>query len=727
MAIERAAATANDTLDDTSDTLVVGLTLTPAADDYLLYATIEVLTASSAGSEITTFSVYVGGTRLDHTQRRIEEESSIDNDNTVVALNCKVSPNGSQAVEIRARTSGTASPLIAQRREMNLFPIPAGTDYEETATVDDTKSGSTFVTLGSMTRTPVSGDYLLVFSTTLSGPENQPNGANLRVSVGGSPLAHTLRAIGVNSSAINMDTPIAVACEVNPNGSQVVEIEWMNAGAGTVTAHERTMNLIPTASADIFEAQGTVDDTDSTTTDKQVDDMLITDPGADDYLIIFTAYDFYGVIGNNVAETVYSIRAGGTKVTDSDRMNEHEGSLDSCDLPAIAGGRVTVASATDDLQMYWQNGTTDTRTIRERTMVALREASAAPQTLTPAPVVANWGAPVPTVTTGPVTLTPTAVSAAWGIAAPIVIHTLIPASVAASWSVPVPTVNAGGVSITPGATVASWAVPIPTMQIGTVTLTPAAVAAAWGIPVPTVVHTITPAPVSASFAVPTPSLTIGGVTLTPPATTAAWNIAAPVLIIGGITLTPAATIGNWNVPTPNIFSGVTLTPVPVVSTWGVVVPTVQAGPVTLTPVSVSSSWAVPTPTVTIGGITITPAAVTSSWNVPAPSLAIGGITLIPGSITAAWNVPTATLLVSITLTPAPVVTNWNVPTPALSIGGLTLTPASVAANWFVPTATISTFLSVPIIVAVLRARSRVSAVNIKSLVADIKVIGRERP
>ncbi len=376
MAILRAAATANDTLDDTSDTLVVGLTLTPAADDYLLHATVEALTSSSAGSETTTFFVFVGGTRLDHTQRQIEEESSIDNDNTVVTLNAKVSPNGSQAVEIRARTSGTASPLVAQRREMTLFPIPTGTDYEETATADDTKSGSTWITLGNMTRTPVSGDYLLVFSTTLSGPENQPNGANLRVSVGGSPLAHTVRAIGVNSSATNMDTPIALACEVNPNGSQVVEIEWMNAGTGTVTAHQRTMNLIPTASADIFEAQGTADDSDSTTTDKQIDDMLITDPGADDYLVIFTAYDFYGVIGNNVAETVYSIRAGGTKVTDSDRMNEHEGSLDSCDLPVAAGGRVTVAGATDDLQMFWQNGTTDTRTIMERTMVAIREATA---------------------------------------------------------------------------------------------------------------------------------------------------------------------------------------------------------------------------------------------------------------------------------------------------------------------------------------------------------------
>lgn len=373
MAIERAAATANDTLDQTGDTLIVGLTLTPAADDYLIYATVQFLTASTTGTEITTFSVYVGGTVIDHSEREYKEDTSIDDSQLTLALSCKVSPNGSQDVEIRYRTSNAASPLVAQTREMNLFPI-SGTDVQQTDTVDDTLATATFTTIDNMTVTPAAGDYLLVFSTSGRGPSGSTLG--FRVSVGGSVVSGSNRITEQESSGAEDEVPILIACSISPNGSQVVEIEWARTeGSGTITIHERTMNLIPTASGDIFQAVGTVDDTDSTTTDKQIDDMLISDPGADDYLVIFSCSDFYGTIGNNVAETVYSIREGGVQVTDSTRVNEHEGSFDSTDLIAIAGGRVTV-TAGDDLQMFWQNGTTDTRTCRERIMVALREAAA---------------------------------------------------------------------------------------------------------------------------------------------------------------------------------------------------------------------------------------------------------------------------------------------------------------------------------------------------------------
>ena len=374
MTIERAAATANDTLDQTTDTLIVGMTLTPAANDYLLFFTTEILTAAIADFQTTTFSVYVGGVQIDHSEREYTDNSSLDTNNTVMVVSCKVSPNGSQAVEIRYRITANTAPLIAQRRELNLFPI-SGTDFQQTALTDDTRASATFLTLDSMTVTPTAGDYLLVFSTSGDGPANAS--LDFRVAVGGVVVDHSLRTTFQEDSVAPVEVPILIAVSISPNGSQVVEIEWARVtGTGTITVHERTMNLIPTAAADIFQASGTVDDSDSTTTDIQVDDMLITNPGADDYLVIFSGTDFYGVIGNNVAETVYSVREGGVKVADSDRMNEHEGSLDSTDLICMAGGRITV-TAGNDLQIFWQNANTDTRTIRERTMVALREATVA--------------------------------------------------------------------------------------------------------------------------------------------------------------------------------------------------------------------------------------------------------------------------------------------------------------------------------------------------------------
>ncbi len=375
MAILRAAATANDTLDQTGDTLINSLTLTPASDDYLLFATVEFVTASASGTEDTIFSVYVGGVQVDHTERIYGEDTSIDSANIVYALNCKVSPNGSQAVEIRYRTAAADDPLIASTRELTLFPIPAaGTDYEKSATANDTIASATYATLNSMTETPAADDYLLVFSTSCRGPNGTAIG--FKVVVGGTDVAHTQRITEQESSAWDSDNPILIACKVSPNGSQTVDIEWARTqGTGTVTCGPRTMNLIPLDSGDIFEASGTTNDADSTTTDKQVDDLLITDPGAADYLCIFSGYQSYGSIGSGDGETTFSLRTAGTKVTDSDRINEVENSLDNTFLCCAAGGRVTVAGATDDLQVYWQGQSTATRTIHERTFIAIREAT----------------------------------------------------------------------------------------------------------------------------------------------------------------------------------------------------------------------------------------------------------------------------------------------------------------------------------------------------------------
>ena len=222
--------------------------------------------------------------------------------------------------------------------------------------------------------TPASGDYLLTFSTSGEGP----SAAQLafRATVGGSVIAHSVRQEEQESSSANDHIPLGLAVSISPNGSQDVVIQWSRiSGTGTIIVSERTMNLIPTAAADIFQATGTADDADSTTTDKQVDDMLITDPGAADYLAIYTSSDFYGAVTSGEGATTYSIQEGGARVTDSERINEHEESLDSVNMQCFAGGRITVAVGTDDVQMFWQGVSTTPRTARERTLVLLREKS----------------------------------------------------------------------------------------------------------------------------------------------------------------------------------------------------------------------------------------------------------------------------------------------------------------------------------------------------------------
>ncbi len=371
MTIERAAATADDTLDQTSDTLVDSMTISPAAGDYLAVFTSYFETDAISGSEANTFSIYVGGSVVDHSERNYDENTSVDTALIPMVLSCKVSPNGSQAVEVRYRTANAASPVILKKRELNLFPI-IGTDVEVSSTGDKTFTGSNDVYTAVLTATtPPAGDYLLTFSTSAQGPTGSE--IAFKVTVGGSDITHTIRKQTQESSWFASDFPFFIACKVSPNGSQDVVVEWTRtAGSGTLTAHEMTMNLIPTAAGDIFEASGTANDTDSTQDDVLIDDMTITDPGADDYLVLFSSYSFRATASDDWS--IFTIRTAGVRVTDSERLMEHEESIDATEIPVMASYRVTVEGATDDLEMYWEGrGTATERIIRHRTLVAIRE------------------------------------------------------------------------------------------------------------------------------------------------------------------------------------------------------------------------------------------------------------------------------------------------------------------------------------------------------------------
>ena len=215
MSIERDAATADETLDQISDTLMNSMTLTPASDDYLLFFNAQIGIGAST-SETTTFSVYVGGVQIAHTERELTEDASVTDNDVTIAVSCKVSPNGSQAVEIRYRAIDALTSYIARNRELNLFPIGDGTDYEQSGTSDQTTS-TTYATLDSMAVTPVADDYLLVFTASGDGSGAGDEMA-YRVSVGGTIVAHTVRQSLQEQSSNEDEVGILIACEINPTG-----------------------------------------------------------------------------------------------------------------------------------------------------------------------------------------------------------------------------------------------------------------------------------------------------------------------------------------------------------------------------------------------------------------------------------------------------------------------------------------------------------------------------
>ena len=377
MAILRAAATGAFTLNNTGTAvLITGLTLTPASDDYFLYATIEFETPSAAPAQTDTFSVWVGGSEIAHSLRTYFGNTSIDLASITYVLSCKVSPNGSQDVEIRHTRSSATAPCIASKRELTLFPIGAGTDYQQTSVSNDTTNSATFSTIVSMAVTPASGTYMVAFSSSATASAASAD-AGLRISIDGTPEAHTLREIFWESSGADQELSVGMFAIITVNGSEEVQVEFNSGnGTATITVHDRTMNLIPIASADAKQATGTADDTDSTTTDKLLDDMTITDPGADDYLTMWSMSVAWGSLAADQGRVTMSVHEGGAIVTDTDRDNEVEDSLDNAFWVAYTGGRVTVGGPTDDLEIFWQGASTVARTGRERTFVAIRELTA---------------------------------------------------------------------------------------------------------------------------------------------------------------------------------------------------------------------------------------------------------------------------------------------------------------------------------------------------------------
>ena len=391
MAILNVVATANDTLDSATDVLLDSMTLTPASDDYLLFftATVEVPATVTNGGQ-TIFSVFVGGTEVTATETEYEQASEVFLQKLTVSTHCKISPNGSQAVEIKYR-GVNATPCVCKTREMTLFPIPAaGTDYVATSqsTYDTTNTSYATVT-GMSISSPTADDYLLLFS---AGVDNSGGDhVKLRIQVGGVTVAETDRWVGNDAVEGQATKSITIACKVSPTGAQDVIVQAA-ATSSRIWVYHRRLSLIPFDAGDIFEATDTVADADSTTTDKLIDSMTVSAPGATDYLAIFSGVDFVTTTTGTSA-TTYSLRVDGTKVTNSGRETGRDNQVDGIWQPVICGGKITVG-ASQDVAAWWQADSTDTRSIDERSLILIREfGTGSGVTITDVNLVALTGAP----------------------------------------------------------------------------------------------------------------------------------------------------------------------------------------------------------------------------------------------------------------------------------------------------------------------------------------------
>lgn len=113
-------ATGTITAGTGSDTLMTGMTLTPAAGTYLCFFSCDI--NSTAAGNATSVSVYVGGTQKASSLRKVVpgDGGALSGAARVcVAINTEVTVNGSQAVEVRwSASSGTNT---AAARSLNIL------------------------------------------------------------------------------------------------------------------------------------------------------------------------------------------------------------------------------------------------------------------------------------------------------------------------------------------------------------------------------------------------------------------------------------------------------------------------------------------------------------------------------------------------------------------------------------------------------------------------------
>jgi adhesin/invasin len=255
------------------------------------------------------------------------------------------------------------------------------TAFQVTATVDTSTTSTSYTPVAGMTRTFVAGeegDYLVSFSSTIetSTGSNLTMHAALHVDGSITGYEHTERQINNDSSFPNTPSGVGITTLVTgvTNGT-TIDVRYKTS-TGTAVMHERTLTFKKIDLADFTQATATADTTTTSASDGLLSGMTITDPGAGDYLVYFSGSTRNSSnAGNN---NFFSIYAAGSQVLHSEQRILSEASQGNPNsYPVAIAARVTLASATDDIEIRWRRATTGTATMHERTLVAQRVSASA--------------------------------------------------------------------------------------------------------------------------------------------------------------------------------------------------------------------------------------------------------------------------------------------------------------------------------------------------------------
>lgn len=359
--LREASATAQVSTGSTTFELIPGMELTPGGGDYMAWFSGSVIADGGLPGDIFV-AIFVNGVIVAHTERQIHVDSSFEPTTFLLAASGSlVQPTDGQVVDVRWRALSTTD-IFCLERTLNLVKLDAADVDQATATADDTTSSATYVQMGSMTITPGAGKYALFFTCSAEG--NSGSLVEVAVFVNGSIIQHTERSTLQESSIPDNSECYAIACEVNPGDSEVVEIRWRRS-TGVATVHARTLTLWKTEQ--IQEVSGTADASTTSSTYVQLSPLTIT-PDADQYLVIASGHHLLDAANaENLFEAIFE---DGVLVAHTERQAGNDSSTGSTEYTWATNGIVNV-NGSQVVEIRFKREVTDTLTVHERTMLLI--------------------------------------------------------------------------------------------------------------------------------------------------------------------------------------------------------------------------------------------------------------------------------------------------------------------------------------------------------------------
>lgn len=293
-----AEQTGNSTLDNGTYTALPSSTFTtPASGDYLMNFTCSGFCPTDAPMN---FAVFVGGSIIAHTTRSLGANSSFANVEECFLISAKVSPNGSQDVEIRWRRESGSGTITCMERSNVLLKLGTSVGLiEATGTADDSDSSTSDQIIDDMTiSNPNNGEYLAIFGSYYSMATTGGEVITNSTFVATTEEADTDRPTLDDASNDGGDVPIATSGLVNPSGSQDITEHWQSDGTATRVMHERTLILLAEFEQAVFpivvETTAISNQTSNATSKSDV-----TSPSGavnNDIIIIAMAFDGTGAV-----------------------------------------------------------------------------------------------------------------------------------------------------------------------------------------------------------------------------------------------------------------------------------------------------------------------------------------------------------------------------------------------------------------------------------------------